>query len=646
MKLGQIIIENFRQYYGKQRVSFASSEDKNVTVIHGLNGTGKTSFFSAINWCLYGKGAVKGIGELINKRYLEELSFGDAVYAQVELAFSHNEDRYRLRRWFSGRKNSDSIDTILYDEDFSLMEIGYDGQAIKKHNPIGIINSILPENVRTYFLFDGEKIDRFARPESAKEVKHAIYNVLKLELLERARKHLNVIAKEYRVELRKMADAELKELLDKRDRKAEDKEVYEQKIIELEREIDLAEKHIKDIDEKLTHSEGVKDLQNRRAALEQDMLQLGEKLSIETEKIRGIVMDSIGSISGEMLEKAHAILENKRKKGEIPGNIRQQFLEDLLYNLECICGRPLMEHGEEYHRIKNIITSTVSSRLEDEVTNLASQLKVIQAEKQRHISILKEGMAERTSIREIWQQLDAELNDISHQLKGSLQEDIPRLEEKRQDYKRDIEDYRVDKRVLEGKIKEIKKETKELELEIRSARKVQSKAKLISNKADLAQQAADAIDDIYQSFADEMRAKIQQETKTIFSTLIWKDGHFRDLKLAEDYKLAVVDRWGRAAEAELSAGERQVLSLSFIAAMAKVSGEEAPLVMDTPFGRLSSAHREAITSYIPRLADQMIIFVTDEELTGKTKENLLKRTGKQYQLDFDHHTGCTTINPC
>jgi hypothetical protein len=32
----------------------------------------------------------------------------------------------------------------------------------------------------------------------------------------------------------------------------------------------------------------------------------------------------------------------------------------------------------------------------------------------------------------------------------------------------------------------------------------------------------------------------------------------------------------------------QVLSLSFITAMSRVSEEEAPLVMDTPFGRLSS----------------------------------------------------------
>jgi DNA sulfur modification protein DndD len=96
----------------------------------------------------------------------------------------------------------------------------------------------------------------------------------------------------------------------------------------------------------------------------------------------------------------------------------------------------------------------------------------------------------------------------------------------------------------------------------------------------------------------------------------------------------VIDRYGKPARPELSAGERQVLSLSFITAMAQVSEEEAPLVMDTPFGRLSSDHRNNITKKLPELTSQLLLFVTDEELRDEARQNLEERIGAEYRLGF------------
>ncbi|RKX23628.1 MAG: hypothetical protein DRP47_12540, partial [Candidatus Zixiibacteriota bacterium] len=71
MKLAQLKLENFRQYHGRQRLDFARDNQKNVTVIHGINGAGKTSLFLAINWCLYGKSVdnvkvIDNVGELMS----------------------------------------------------------------------------------------------------------------------------------------------------------------------------------------------------------------------------------------------------------------------------------------------------------------------------------------------------------------------------------------------------------------------------------------------------------------------------------------------------------------------------------------------------------------------------------------------------
>ena len=77
--------------------------------------------------------------------------------------------------------------------------------------------------------------------------------------------------------------------------------------------------------------------------------------------------------------------------------------------------------------------------------------------------------------------------------------------------------------------------------------------------------------------------------------------------------------------------------------MANVAQREAPLVMDTPFDRLSSAHREAITATLPGLAPQLVLFVTDEELRDQALANLEPRIGTQYRLNFNPHTSCTDI---
>jgi DNA sulfur modification protein DndD len=100
---------------------------------------------------------------------------------------------------------------------------------------------------------------------------------------------------------------------------------------------------------------------------------------------------------------------------------------------------------------------------------------------------------------------------------------------------------------------------------------------------------------------------------------------------------------GMPTREELSAGERQILSLSFIYAMARVSGEDAPLVMDTPFGRLSGDHLSATAENLPELTSQLVLFVTDREWDEPSRTNLEPKTGAQYELNFDSGTSCTEI---
>ena len=97
MKLEWMRLRNFRQFYGDQTIRFSRDSSRNVTVVNGVNGAGKTSLFIALNWSLYGLGA-DNIGELVSKRAIDEATVGSDVDMQVQLSFWHSGERYTVTR--------------------------------------------------------------------------------------------------------------------------------------------------------------------------------------------------------------------------------------------------------------------------------------------------------------------------------------------------------------------------------------------------------------------------------------------------------------------------------------------------------------------------------------------------------------------
>jgi DNA sulfur modification protein DndD len=252
-------------------------------------------------------------------------------------------------------------------------------------------------------------------------------------------------------------------------------------------------------------------------------------------------------------------------------------------------------------------------------------------------------MKHKAKVVDIIKDLEAESDDIGRKLKASPMEEISRLEQQRQRFVADIEDRKMETGSLTTSLNGLKEKISQLEKRITTARKNELREKLISIKLDLAQRAADAIKETYQAYADEMRMRVEAKTKEIFKLLIWKENHFHDIRLSRDFDLEVIDRYQRPSRSEISAGERQMLSLSFITAMSRISEEEAPLVIDTPFGRLSTQSRNNVTKVLPDLADQLILIVTDEELRDQARANLEARIGNEYWLEFDSVTSSTRI---
>src|SRR6056297_3560131 len=58
MNIESLTLNNIRNYRGDNIIHFSNNKDgnKNITLIGGLNGAGKTTALESIKLCLYGKG--------------------------------------------------------------------------------------------------------------------------------------------------------------------------------------------------------------------------------------------------------------------------------------------------------------------------------------------------------------------------------------------------------------------------------------------------------------------------------------------------------------------------------------------------------------------------------------------------------------
>ena len=93
---------------------------------------------------------------------------------------------------------------------------------------------------------------------------------------------------------------------------------------------------------------------------------------------------------------------------------------------------------------------------------------------------------------------------------------------------------------------------------------------------------------------------------------------------------------GFVPSSKLSAGERQLLAVSVLWALAKASQRKLPTVIDTPLGRLDSNHRNTfVKKYFPKAAEQVILLSTDEEIIGTYYESIKAHLSHEYLIQYD-----------
>ena len=120
---------------------------------------------------------------------------------------------------------------------------------------------------------------------------------------------------------------------------------------------------------------------------------------------------------------------------------------------------------------------------------------------------------------------------------------------------------------------------------------------------------------------NESKKNIESEASKTFCNLT-SDSTYKGLRINESYGLSIIDKSGNEVK-ERSAGAEHVVSLSLLNGLNKSSNSKAPIIMDTPFGRLDSEHTNSIINFLGDFGEQLFLLTHDNEIDPDNVPNAL-----------------------
>ena len=107
MVIKNITLYNYRLYYGKNSIDFNVKDNRNLFIITGENGFGKTTFLHSLIWCLYGKNASEvdedSYRETLNSSYVKIQKSNLNVIAQEKLKLVSDETKKDIAKKYAFR---------------------------------------------------------------------------------------------------------------------------------------------------------------------------------------------------------------------------------------------------------------------------------------------------------------------------------------------------------------------------------------------------------------------------------------------------------------------------------------------------------------------------------------------------------------
>jgi DNA sulfur modification protein DndD len=643
-------LENFRQFQGVNEIEFAQDRAQNVTLVWGANGAGKTTLLNAFTWVLYGQFTkdFEKPQSLANQAAWQSLAPGSQIRVSVELEFGNDESTYTATRTSIYRKADDGSTIIDQEAQPTLKFIDETGRSEKSHNPDDHLRQILPERLHSFFFFNGERIEHLVQASAYEEIEDAIKTILGLKVVERAIKHLPNATKRYEQELRAHGTDEQRDIarkLQDLDSKAEQAQIERS---DCERKATSWQDEIDEIDKKLRGTEEAREQQKRRDDLiSQEADQLASTAKI-TERIHLLIRERGFLAFGlKLFNQTRDQFADKREKKELPAPVKKDFIEDLLSDGQCICGASLAEGTDGHRHIMKWKERAGLVEVEQRWNELHAYADSFISQRQTTASDLSNLLDDKQSASNQLRAIREQLSELSAGLQGITKDNIDALESARVSAQRGKDDELRQQGRLDNALDALKSQKSQLEAELKRAASVEAKAELAQRRLTVTRDALNTLEKVYAIRTEQTRSDLDTKIKEVYGKISFKP---YVPEVGPTFQLDLVHADTNEPVAK-STGENQILSLSFVGALASIAraryeetkgalstqtevrGGIFPIVMDAAFGSLDLNYRREVALGLPDLAEQVVVIVSKSGGDG-AYEHLKDRVGRSFVIQY------------
>lgn len=653
MHFTKVELHNFGIYKGTHVMCLKNkSGNRNITLVGGLNGRGKTTFHDAVLLALYGRQALKYIQEKarsyekllvdhINKHTLDDITF-----IAVSICLDDGTNLRIKRSW--QLKNGKLEQNVIVEKNGS--EDKYLGESWSYY-----IEEILPFGIAKFFFFNNEKITQLADDITFEQVKTSIKSAIGISTIEKAIEHVDEVIKRKNNALLAFEKSELNTDFKEVNSKIKD---VEKQITEAMNAYHNAERIRDEYIAKIEIKE--KEFWSTGGALSinRDKIQQEKKrISAEVEALQAEIKQISGNPSTPLFmcknlvrqsyenELIYQQEEAKYYSNKIIFELHQQIMDKL-----SICGLDKMS----FEKVKSVVDEVLVNKYS----------KAFIAQNRKSISAASKLLYEHL-ITEVFQniihqitvlisKIDEQENEILNldihlekanekTLAMQLFEALKFLEAKRAEADFEYEKYKKSLENLNYQYETLKLQRKNL------YKSVVEKQNANDDNARILKYAVMSMDVLNEFKIRLQREKLNKLSDTItkcFKELVEKDSLVSNIKIESDtLDVIILDIDGNELlKTQLSAGEQQMFAVAVVWALAITSGYKAPVVVDTPMARLDSAHRtNFVTKYLPEASSQVVVLSTDEEIYGQYLDEIRDKIIDCYTLVYDEKEQCTSV---
>lgn len=636
MKIDQIKISNFRSYKGEVRVDFqSSSNEKNITLISGKNGFGKTSFLTSIIWGFYGKlmskveekykheiknsgGYEKFLNNQFNRNQKKEKSLEVEITISEILIPSIPCKSIKIKRSFNVEKLKENLQ-ILID--------GKENELTKKVGFETFINDfILPREIAKFFFFDSEKIVSLAEAKTKEELKslsRAYSEVLGLKKYDDLKLGLKSLISSLK---RNGVDESINNNLARLhgEKKSLDKEIEFNSDTLKETTISIENLRIKsdNLQEKLIREgstislDEFKELKAENESTLNGLKQNKKKFNQHLEFMPFLiandlfkkVVDQVNNeqkSSNSFLEKenlSELIKIYKSSLKDLPFKQIESFSKIFLEDIDKTFSTPnddkiLLDFPDEVNRKILSVFENVQGPL------IKEYQKINLTEKNLRFNLLKN----QKKIRSYESKKSNPLSVSYRKEKEELDKQIENLFLK----KGELTNIKIE---LSTKNANISKRISELE----------SKQRLVgqdSKKLLLSQKVYHKLSNITEKIKIKKKYSLEKSILLGMNSLMHKSDFIEkvSIEIYEDYlDINLIDKSGNKIDKEsLSKGEQQLYATSILKSLVEESGINFPIFVDSPLQKFDKQHSEnIIRRFYPSISKQVVLFpLMEKELT-------------------------------